>query len=308
MSKQKVVVIVGPTAVGKTKTSIALAKAFNGQIISGDSMQIYRGMDIGTAKVTQDEMDGIVHYQIDCCDFKEPYSVMNFQQDVRNHIKKIASQGCLPIIAGGTGLYIKAALYDYDFETEERKSDTKEKYQLLTNEELYTYLEKIDPISAKNTHMNNRRRVLRAIEIYETTGTTKSSQEALQKHEMLYDVLFIGLDLERSILYERINQRVDEMFALGLMKEFNELIHKGATRQMQSMKAIGYKELFDYIEGKCTFEEAKEKICLDSRRYAKRQMTWFRNQMPVSWLQVDLKCYENTLNQAIQLTDVFLKG
>ena len=293
--KQKVLVIIGPTAVGKTKTSIEMAKRFNGEIISGDSMQIYQHLDIGTAKVTKEEMDGITHHLIDCRHFSEGYSVSDFQKEVRRLIEEISNRGHLPIICGGTGLYIRAALYDYRFDDQGHDTNFQEKYAHLSNEELHQHLASFDKKSADDIHPNNRHRVLRAVEIYETTGKTKSEQIEVDMSEPLYDVYAVGLELERSKLYERINQRVDVMFENGLWEEFNHIIELGASKDMQSMKAIGYKELFAVLENEATLEEAKEQICLNSRRYAKRQMTWFKHQMPVSWFEVFLEDYEKTI-------------
>lgn len=302
----KVVVIVGPTAVGKTKLSIALAKYFQAEVISGDSMQIYQGMDIGTAKVTPAEMENICHHLIDCKHFSDSYSVMEFQQEVRQQIADIDQRHHLPLIVGGTGLYIKAALYDYHFDDQGRDHQFLERFASMDNETLHQYLASIDKESAKTIHMNNRRRVLRAIEIYETTGKTKTEQIQTNQNQPLYDTLFIGLELEREVLNERINARVDKMFEDGLYQEFCELVKQGAKPEMQSMKAIGYQELFAVMEGKATLEEAKEQIALHSRRYAKRQMTWFRHQMPVSFIKVDLDHFEKTIQEATKLVQDFL--
>lgn len=295
MMKKKVLVIIGPTAVGKTKLSIEMAKLFNGEIISGDSMQIYQYLDIGTAKVTKEEMEGIPHHLIDCRHFSESYSVSDFQTSVRQLIDEISNRGHLPIICGGTGLYIRAALYDYRFDDQGHDINFQKKYETLNNEELHHYLSSFDKKSADEIHPNNRHRVLRAIEIFETTGKTKSEQIEADMSEPLYDVYTVGLDLERAQLYNRINARVDVMFEKGLLNEFDRILQMGAKRTMQSMKAIGYKELFDYVEGNCTLEEAKDKICLNSRRYAKRQMTWFKHQMPVHWFEVYLENFSQTV-------------
>lgn len=294
--KTKVMVIIGPTAVGKTKLSIEMAKKWNGEIISGDSMQIYQHLDIGTAKVTKEEMDGVVHHLIDCRHFSEGYSVSDFQKEVRRLIEEITLRGHLPIICGGTGLYIRAALYDYKFDDSGHDVNFQKKYEQLNNEQLHALLSSFDLKSASEIHPNNRHRVLRAIEIYETTGKTKSEQIEADLTEPLYDVYTVGLDLEREKLYNRINQRVDLMFENGLIEEFKQILQMGATKEMQSMKAIGYKELFDYIEGKCSLEEAKDTICLNSRRYAKRQMTWFKHQMPVHWFKVYLDDFTQIIN------------
>ena len=258
---EKVIVVIGPTSVGKTKMGVALAKKLNGEVISGDSMQVYRQMDIGTAKVTIEEMEGVTHHCIDILDPKDQYSVHDFQQTVRKQITEITNRGHVPIIVGGTGLYIKAALYDYTFsEMENNHDEINKKYKDYTNEQLYAHLKQIDEESAKILHFNNRRRVLRAIEIYEQTGQKKSEMINEQEHICLYDAYFVGLTLPRELLYERINLRVDLMMKNGLQGEMESLIKQGLTRENQSMKAIGYKEWFDYFEGKCDLNEVSENI------------------------------------------------
>lgn len=297
---EKVIVVVGPTGVGKTKMGVALAKHFNGEVISGDSMQIYKTMDIGTAKVTNEEMDGIVHHLIDIKDPTENYSVKDFQDEVRLKIKEITSRGKLPIIVGGTGLYIKAALYDYEFgESQIDHQEYVEKYHNYSNEELYSLLMKIDKNSAKELHPNNRQRVLRAIAIYESTGIRKSDTLARQNHELVYDARFIGLTLEREVLYERINQRVDSMMKQGLLQEIDDLMKKNYSNNLQSMKAIGYKEWFNYYKGIQTLDETLELIKKNSRNYAKRQYTWFNNQTPVKWFEVNLEDFNQTIKAVI---------
>lgn len=300
----RVIVIVGPTSVGKTKMGVELAKRINGEIISGDSMQIYKGMDIGTAKVTEEETEGIVHYLVDIKNPDESYSVKDFQDEVRSCIDGIIKNGKIPIIVGGTGLYIKAALYDYEFDDSEIDHNVfKEKYKDYSNEELHDYLRSIDEKSAEELHCNNRQRVLRAIEIFELSGKKKSEILEQQKHELLYDACFIGLTLDREVLYERINKRVDIMDELGLEKEVKALIDCGYTRDMQSMKAIGYKEWFDYFDGFISKEDVLERIKKNSRNYAKRQYTWFKNQFDMNWFTVNLLNFNETVNEVV----VFLK-
>lgn len=301
---KKVIVIVGPTSVGKTKMGVELAKRINGEIISGDSMQIYKEMDIGTAKVTEEEKEGIVHYLVDIKNPDESYSVKEFQDEVRACIDVIVDKGKIPIIVGGTGLYIKAALYDYEFDDSEiDHSVFKEKYKDFTNKELHEYLRSIDEKSAEELHFNNRQRVLRAIEIYEISGKKKSEILEQQQHVLLYDACFIGLTLERDVLYERINKRVDLMEKWGLEEEVKSLVDCGYTRNMQSMKAIGYKEWFDYFDGLITKDDVLEKIKKNSRNYAKRQYTWFKNQFDMNWFHVDLSNFDETVNEVL----VFLK-
>lgn len=295
---EKVIVVIGPTSVGKTKMGVALAKKLNGEVISGDSMQVYRQMDIGTAKVTIEEMEGVTHHCIDILDPKDQYSVHDFQQTVRKQITEITNRGHVPIIVGGTGLYIKAALYDYTFsEMENNHDEINKKYKDYTNEQLYAHLKQIDEESAKILHFNNRRRVLRTIEIYEQTGQKKSEMINEQEHICLYDAYFVGLTLPRELLYERINLRVDLMMKNGLQGEMESLIKQGLTRENQSMKAIGYKEWFDYFEGKCDLNEVSENIKKHSRQYAKRQYTWFKNQFDVHWYDVCLENFSKTIEE-----------
>ena len=275
-----VLCIVGPTAVGKTKMSIELAKQLNGEIISGDSMQIYRGMDIGTAKATMDERQGIPHHLIDEKNPDEPYSVAAFQQTVRAKMEEIKSRGKLPIIVGGTGLYIKSVLYDYEFAGE---SESKE----------------IDEAGAKDIHPNNRKRVIRALEIYETSGVKKSEMIEKQEHKMIYDACLIGLTDDRNVLYDRINKRVDTMYETGLVEEVKALFDEGIPAESQSIRAIGYKELYDYFKGLISLEESKELIKRNSRRYAKRQYTWFNNQMDVTWFKVDVQHFDKTVKEVL---------
>ena len=297
----RVIVVIGPTSVGKTRMGVELAKAMNGEVISGDSMQIYKGMDIGTAKVTEQEMAGIVHHCIDILEPTDEYSVKDYQYSVRFQIDDITRRGKIPIIVGGTGLYIKAALYDYEFsETKDNHEIFREKYKDYDNEQLYQHLINIDEKSALELHPHNRQRVLRAIEIYEETGQKKSDIEALQQHVCLYDAYFVGLTIERELLYSRINQRVDAMKEQGLEKEVTDLYHRGLERSYQSMKAIGYKEWFDYFEGIIDKETVYENIKKHSRQYAKRQYTWFKNQFDVHWYNVQIDDFEKTVQDVLR--------
>lgn len=295
-----VLCIVGPTAVGKTKMSIELAKQLNGEIISGDSMQIYRGMDIGTAKATMDERQGIPHHLIDEKNPDEPYSVAAFQQTVRAKMEEIKSRGKLPIIVGGTGLYIKSVLYDYEFAGESESKEVDEaKYGHLSNEELHAKLATVDEAGAKDIHPNNRKRVIRALEIYETSGVKKSEMIEKQEHKMIYDTCLIGLTDDRTVLYDRINKRVDVMYETGLVEEVKALFDGGIPAESQSIRAIGYKELYDYFKGFISLEESKELIKRNSRRYAKRQYTWFNNQMDVTWFKVDVQHFDKTVQEVL---------
>ena len=293
---KKVIAVCGPTAVGKTRMGVSLAEALHGEVISGDSMQIYRTMDIGTAKVTEEEMQGIIHHMIDIKNPDETFSVSEFQKEVRHYIDTID----MPIVVGGTGLYIKGALYDYTFEeTESKHDEIKAKYAHYTNEELHQYLASFDPQSALDLHPNNRQRVLRAIEIYEESGKRKSDILEAQEHKPVYDIYFVGLTLPRPILYDRINKRVDLMIEQGL-EEVKKIYDSGLSRNAQSMKAIGYKEWFDYFEGSKTKEQIIEEIKKHSRNYAKRQYTWFNNQFDVHWYDVNLEDFDSTIHQVLK--------
>lgn len=295
---EKVIVVIGPTSVGKTKMGVALAKKLNGEVISGDSMQIYKYMDIGTAKATKEEMEGVVHHCLDILNPQDNYSVHDFQKTVRKKITEISQRHHVPIIVGGTGLYIKAALYDYHFEeTEDNHDLIKEKYQSYDDQQLYDHLLSIDEESAEILHPNNRRRVLRAIEIYENTGRKKSEIINEQQHVCLYDAYFVGLTLPRDVLYERINKRVDMMKKNGLKEEVFNLYKQGLNREHQSMKAIGYKEWFDYFEHQIDEETVYDNIKKHSRQYAKRQYTWFKNQFDVHWYTVNLDDFDETIQQ-----------
>jgi tRNA dimethylallyltransferase len=298
--KQKVIVIIGPTAVGKTKLSVELAKKVNGEIISGDSMQIYKEMDIGTAKVSIEEMQGVPHYLIDVKEPTETYSVAEFQIEVRELIDNIAQKGCIPIIAGGTGLYIQAVLYDYQFSDSGKDDEIRLRLEKQVEEQgiekVYEQLREIDPKSAENIHPNNIRRVIRALEVYYSTGKTMSDYQQSQQHELLYDVAFIGLSMDRATLYDRINLRVDLMVEEGLLEEVKSLYSRG-IRDCQSIQAIGYKELYAYFDGKMTKEQAIEELKQNSRRYAKRQLTWFRNKMDVTWFDMTDANFEEKLTE-----------
>lgn len=288
-----IVVIVGPTAVGKSQLAIELANELNGEIISGDSVQIYRGLDIGSAKMTKDEQAGIVHHLIDAYDIGTPYSVADFQREVRAKIKQITKRGKTVIICGGTGFYLKAALFNYVFDHQGRRLDFEASLATKTNEELYAWLEELDPESAAKFHPNNRVRVLRALGYYLQTGEVISKE--VHKDEALYDAVYIGLSLDRDQLYQRINERVDQMMEQGLLAEVQGLMDK-----QEAIQAIGYNELFDYLNGQLSFDEAIALIKQHSRQLAKRQWTWFRNQMPVTWLDANRPLSE-LVQEALQL-------
>ncbi|PLR77103.1 tRNA (adenosine(37)-N6)-dimethylallyltransferase MiaA [Bacillus sp. V3-13] len=311
MKKEKLIVLIGPTAVGKTKLSIELAKKYNGEIISGDSMQIYKGMDIGTAKITKEEMNGIPHHLIDIKNPDEPFSAAEFQVLVRAKITEISSRNKLPMIVGGTGLYIQAAIFDYQFS--DAPSDESFRKQLEEfarregNEALYDKLHDVDPVSAERIHPNNTRRIIRALEIYHCTGKTMSDLQSSQVPEVLYETALIGLTMERARLYDRINQRVDEMVKAGLIEEVEHLYSRG-LRDCQSIQAIGYKELYDYFDGKVTVDEAIENLKQNSRRYAKRQLTWFRNKLNVEWFDMTDVLVDSQLAKKIAEISAFIEG
>jgi tRNA dimethylallyltransferase len=287
--KQKVLVIIGPTAVGKTKLSIELAKRLNGEIISGDSMQIYRGMDIGTAKITADEMEGIPHHLIDSKNPDESFSVAEFQELVRGKITEISNRGKLAMIVGGTGLYIQSVIYDYQFSTapgdESLRMKLEERAKEIGKEALHRELTEMDPKSASQIHPNNIRRVIRALEIYYLTGKTMSETQKDQQQELFYQTALVGLTMDREKLYERINTRVDIMMEQGLVAEVKKLYDQG-LRNCQSIQAIGYKEIYDYLDGLMSLDEAIDNLKKNSRHYAKRQLTWFRNKMDVQWFDI----------------------
>ena len=279
---KKVLSIVGPTAVGKTEFGIRCANTFNGEIISGDSIQIYKGLNIGSAKPSEEELRQARHHLIDIKEVDETYSVKQFQDLSREKIDSISDEGKLPIIVGGTGLYIKAALYDYTF-FDEQEDDNQ--YEDLSNEQLYRMLEEYDPEALEKIHINNRKRLIRALNIYEKHHKGISQIKAEQKHEPIYDCLIVGLTLPREQLYERINQRVDKMMSEGLIEEIDTLLAKGVTFDNQCMQGIGYREFKDYYTKEKTLEECVELVKKDSRNFAKRQYTFFNNQMNVLWFE-----------------------
>ena len=276
---KKVLVIAGPTASGKTAFSIQMAHRLNAEIISGDSIQVYRGCDIGTGKVTPDEMDGVRHDLIDILSPKDRYTSADFQKMARELID--GSEG-LKIICGGTGMYLKACLYDYDFEEEEGPS-TDPKWEAYSDEELYAMLQKVDSKQCEKIHPHNRRRVMRSLTIYERSGRPQSEIVARQNHEMLYDAWIAGCTMDRDVLYERINKRVEGMFAAGLEAEVKQLLASGVIFSDACMQGIGYQEWKPYIEGTCSLEDVKSEIQKNSRQFAKRQYTWVNHQMPVHW-------------------------
>ena len=285
-----VICIVGPTGVGKTKLSIELAKIYNGEVINADSTQVYKGLDVATAKVTEEEKENIKHHLFDIKEINEDYTVYDYQKDARKCIEKLIKNNKTPILVGGTGLYIKACLYDYKFEEETTKQD----YSNYTNEELYNKLLSIDPNT--EIHINNRKRVERALDYYYSNNVTISSKEKTDK--LLYDVVFIGLTTDRENLYDRINKRVDVMVNDGLLLEAKK-IYDTNIRTKAVLTPIGYKELFPYFEKEKSLEECLELIKQRSRKYAKRQYTWNNHQIPVNWFDVDFNNFDNTVKEVI---------
>lgn len=284
---KKVLVLVGPTAVGKTDFSIELAKQFDGEIISGDSIQVYRGFDIGSGKISKEEMQDVPHSCIDILEPTDKYSVADFQANAREKIDEILSHQHLPMIVGGTGLYIKACIYDYTFEKQpDEYPELIKKYESMNNEELLDYLQTIDPEQAQAIHPNNRKRLIRACLIYDTTNITKSEIIESQEHKPIYDALIIGCTLPRELLYERINQRVLKMIDLGLLDEIKSLLEKGVTFNDQAMQGIGYREWSKYMSKEMTLDETIAEIQKHSRQFAKRQYTWFNNQTPIHWVDM----------------------
>lgn len=299
--KNKVLVIAGPTAVGKTELSIELAKRLNGEIISADSMQVYKYMDIGSAKVTKEEMKNINHYMIDVVDPKESFSASQYKDMAKENIKKIIKKGKLPIIAGGTGLYIDSITCNMDFSETEKDENYRKKLEKLAiekgNDYIHEMLKDIDIESYNKIHPNNRKRVIRALEVYKLTGKPFSSYNKGRKmYESDYDVHYYVLTMNREKLYERINLRVDIMMEKGLLKECETLKDMGYTVDMQSMQGIGYKELLNYLNGKLTLEEAVNMIKQGSRNYAKRQLTWFRRDPRAIFLDKDNLTDEEIIN------------
>lgn len=302
----KVLVIAGPTGVGKTALSIQLAQKFDGEIISGDSLQVYRQLDIGTAKVTKEEAQAVPHYLIDIRNFSENYSAADFQKEARDKIVDITARGKLPIVVGGTGLYIQALLYDYKLGAPEsfgqEGENLRQKYTEYATqygkEALWQVLAQKDPLASEKIHFNNERKVIRALEVFDLTG--HSITQPKEKPQKIYDDFLIALTTEREVLYERINQRVEQMFATGLLEEATLLQN---YEDVQAAKGIGYREFFPYFKGQISLEEVKENIKLDSRRYAKRQLTWFRNRMTVrTWVDLITQPEEiENLQQKIQL-------
>ena len=282
---KKVIVIAGPTASGKSDFAIEVAKRVSGEIISGDSIQVYRGLDIGSGKIKEEEKEGIPHYLLDILDPSENYSVADFQKHARSIID---NSDKMMIICGGTGLYLKSCFYDYEFLDEDGEYVDAE-FEQYTNEELYRMLLESDPKQAEKIHQNNRRRLLRTLTIQRRSGKPQSELIDEQKHELIYDAYIIGCTMPRDILYKRINDRVDRMFIEGLEEEVKGLLDKGYTFKDPGLQGIGYKEWQAYFNNEMSKEEVKEEIQKHSRQFAKRQYTWLNHQMEVKWMDVTNK-------------------
>ena len=291
MENQKnLIILTGPTAAGKTALSIRLAKAVGGEIISADSMQVYRHMDIGSAKVTREEMEGVCHHLIDVLNPDEEFHVVKFQKMAKEAIKEIYDKGKIPILVGGTGFYIQSVLYDIDFTQTDEDEDFREQLENLArekgNEFLFEKLRRIDPKACENLHPNNVKRVIRAIEFYEKSGGKRISEHNEEQHEKSspYSYTYFVLTDDRAFLYEKINKRVDNMLENGLVEEVKRLKNMGCSKDLVSMQGLGYKEILDYLEGACTLEDAVYRIKRDTRHFAKRQITWFKRERDVIWV------------------------
>lgn len=297
------IILTGPTAVGKTALSIRLAKAIGGEIISADSMQVYRRMDIGSAKITKEEMMGIPHHLIDVLEPDEEFNVTVFQKLAKAAVEEIYSRGNIPIVAGGTGFYIQALLNDIDFTENGEDTSIRDELEALAKEKGAEYLHgmllAIDPESAEQIHANNKKRVIRAIEYYRQTGKRISEHNKRERQkESPYDFLYYVVNTDRDILYQRIDQRVDEMMKQGLVEEVKELKDSGCTRDMVSMQGLGYKEILDHLQGECTLSDAVYLLKRDTRHFAKRQITWFKRERDVKWL--NLPDFNNDMDKVLE--------
>ncbi len=290
-----VIIITGPTAVGKSDIAVEIAKKVNGEIISADSMQIYKGLDIGSGKITKEEMQGVVHHLLDILNFDETYSVAQFCEDCKKIIKEIMLKGKVPIIVGGTGLYVKALVNNYNYFGVQRNDELRKKLEMFAEEkglsQLYEMLKKLSPKMAMNISANDKKRIIRALEI------CKSKQIEHKINSFQYSYKIFALNLERSELYERINLRVDKMIKAGLLNEVKSLVKNGFSKEMQSAKGIGYAEILNYFDGLCSLEEAIGKIKQHSRNYAKRQLTLLRAINPI-WVEVSDK--NNAINYILK--------
>ncbi len=305
--KKKLIILTGPTAVGKTKLSLELAKKVGGEIVSADSMQIYEMMDIGSAKIKKEEMQGIPHHLIDCISPSQEFNVVIFQKMALNAMEEIEKRNKIPIIVGGTGFYIQSVLYQIDFTPNEDQGEVRKELEILAltkgKEYLHEKLREVDPLSAREIHANNQKRVIRALEYYRLTGEPISKHNIEQRQkESPYDFSYFVLNDKRERLYQRIDQRVDEMVSQGLVEEVRALKNMGYDRSFVSMQGLGYKEILDYLEDKISLDEAVYRIKRDTRHFAKRQITWFKREKEVIWVQKDLFDYdeEKILNYMLE--------
>ena len=286
--KRPLIILAGPTAVGKTAASIRLAKAIGAEIISADSMQVYRHMDIGSAKIRQEEMEGVPHYLIDVLEPEEEFNVVRFQQMAKAAAEEIYAKGRIPLVAGGTGFYIQALLYDIDFTENDGDTSYRRSLEKTAEEKggeyLHAMLQEADPKAAEEIHPHNIKRMIRALEFhYQTGGKISEHNEAEREKSSPYDFAYFVLTDERSRLYERIDRRVDKMMEEGLLEEVRYLKERGVKRESTAMQGLGYKELYAYLDGECTLEEAVRIIKRDTRHFAKRQLTWFKRERDVIW-------------------------
>lgn len=289
MQQKPMIILTGPTAVGKSALSVELAKKINGAVISADSMQVYRHMDIGSAKITPEEMQGVTHYMIDELEPDEEFHVVRFVTMAKEYLKEIYADGKIPIIAGGTGFYIQALLYDIDFTEQQCDETYRRQLEDLAREHgaeyLHGILREVDPASAEAIHANNIKRVIRALEFYHLSGKKISEHNETERQKQSpYNFAYFVLTDERAKLYERIDRRVDAMIEAGLVEEVKKLKSKGCSREMVSMQGLGYKEILAYLDGGCTLEEAVYIIKRETRHFAKRQLTWFKRERDVIWL------------------------
>ena len=290
--KNKIIVILGPTAVGKTYVSVEVARTLKTEIISADSMQIYKGMDVGTAKVTQEEKHGIPHHMIDIREPDEDYSVSDFKSDAEKIIDRLLAENKVPVIVGGSGLYVNSLIYDLDFGRAKSDEKIREYYTSYYRDHgedaLFELLLRVDPEAGEKIHKNNVKRVIRALEVHDITGRKFSDLNPdIRRGSSKYDCILIGLSMERKMLYQRINQRVDVMVSHGLIGEVKSLLDKGYDKSLVSMQGIGYKEIIDYLEGKMPLDEAVSILKRNTRRFAKRQFTWFLKDKNVKWFDMD---------------------
>ncbi len=311
--KPPMIILTGPTAVGKTALSIRLVKAVNGAVISADSMQVYKQMDIGSAKITPEEMQGVRHYLVDEFEPDEEFHVVRFQEYAKKYLKEIYANGQIPVIVGGTGFYIQALLYDIDFTSQECDSTYRKELEALAgqkgNEYLHQMLESCDPKAAAEIHPNNVKRVIRALEFHHESGERISEHnEAERAKESPYNFAYFVLNDERSHLYERINQRVDLMIEQGLLEEVKSLRDQGYTRNMVSMQGLGYKELLDYLDGAISYEEAIRILKRDTRHFAKRQITWFKRERDVIWVNKPDFAYDDNAILTKMMQDLTDRG